>query len=273
LPKSRGYIVNYHATYERDRANFDSHVAFLSKHFEVLPLDRLSAWVASRRDRPALSFTFDDGAASNYQVAAPVLESHGHVGAFFVPTDFVSDQAAPPLDPPRAQQRTSNFRMNYLDVDAELEAGLGRVSMTWDELRDLHQRGHAIGAHGHKHHRLGASLEPDVMRSEIFDSRARLKSELGSAPDWFCWIGGEEASYSAEAADMIRQAGYSNGLMTCCKPITSSTDNHQWHRFNLEADEPLSKVRLVLGGAYEIVYTPKRRRVNELTSSGYRVAT
>lgn len=263
-PTRRCYIVNYHATYERDQANFEQQIRFLAAHFDIVPLVDLPDWLSrEERSRPALSFTFDDGAYSNYAIAAPTLESFGFKGTFLIPTEFVNTD----VDASNEQERAENFHMRYLDVKAELDLGAARVSMSWDEIVDLQRRGHTIGVHGRSHLRLGPTLTESEMHGEIVTSRAEMEQHLGEAPSVFCWIGGEEGSYSSQAADLIRRTGYEVGLMTCSQPVTRDTDPLQWHRFNIESDESIERIRFLLSGAYEVAYMRKRARVNRLTSA------
>jgi hypothetical protein len=63
-----------------------------------------------------LCFTFDDGYISQYTMAAPTLERYGLRGSFAVIADLIGSNPA-------------NF-------------------MSWDQLRDLRDRGHEINVHG-----------------------------------------------------------------------------------------------------------------------------
>lgn len=63
-----------------------------------------------------LCFTLDDGYLSQYTNAAPILERYGLRGSFSVIADLVGSN--------------------------------GSVYMTWDQLRDLRDRGHEINVHG-----------------------------------------------------------------------------------------------------------------------------
>lgn len=258
------FIVNYHATYERDRANFARQLRFLAEHFDIVGLDDATRpRAASGKNR--LVFTFDDGALSNFHVAAEELEKIGARGAFFIPSSFIDGPSE--ATSTTEKHRADGFHIRYLDIDEELRAGKGRVSMSWAEIRDLQDRGHHIGAHGTNHRRLSSELDDDALHEEVVEPRSHMAEKLGTTPNSFCWIGGELHSYSAEASRAIADAGYDIGLMTCCAPVRSKTRPLQWHRFNLEADWNLWRVRAVLGGLYEVVYTRKRRRVNRITAT------
>jgi peptidoglycan/xylan/chitin deacetylase (PgdA/CDA1 family) len=69
---------------------FDQHMAYIARHFSVLPLveagRRLQAGTLPRR---ACCITFDDGYADNLTVALPILEKHGLPATVFVATGYL----------------------------------------------------------------------------------------------------------------------------------------------------------------------------------------
>jgi peptidoglycan/xylan/chitin deacetylase (PgdA/CDA1 family) len=72
---------------------FDAQLRLLKKHCDVIGADDLADVLRKQSGRHAL-ITFDDGYRDNYEVAFPLLRSHGLTAAFFVATGF--------LDRPRA---------------------------------------------------------------------------------------------------------------------------------------------------------------------------
>lgn len=75
---------------EQDVRRFNEVLSWVSKWFQVLPLDeavsRLGAGTLPQR---AAAITFDDGYADNATNALPVLQSHGMTATFFVATSFL----------------------------------------------------------------------------------------------------------------------------------------------------------------------------------------
>ena len=75
---------------EQDIRRFDEVLSWVSKWFQVLPLDeavtRLQAGTLPAR---AAAITFDDGYADNATNALPVLQHHGMTASFFVATSFL----------------------------------------------------------------------------------------------------------------------------------------------------------------------------------------
>ena len=80
-------------------------------------------------------------------------------------------------------------------------------------------------------------------------------------------VGGEEWSYSQEAAERIRAVGFGFSFMTNNAVIRPGAELLQVHRTNVEAHFDPALMRLCLSGFYDVLYLPKRRRVNRLTAA------
>ena len=236
--------VNYHGVPERHSGGFERQLEFFARHFVICGYEELlmlhcGLW---SHDRPALVLTFDDGLRSHAEVVAPMLDRLGLTGWFFVPPGLVATSRSAAVPNP-------DFR---------------EEPMTWDDLCELHER-HVIGCHTMTHCRLHAGLDPAILQHEIVDAKRLLEERLGQDVKVFGWVGGEESSYSAAAAKVIREAGFSMSFMTNNAPIRPEGDLMQLQRTNVEAHLPMSLVRFQISGLMDVMYTPKRRRVNCLT--------
>ena len=72
---------------------FEQHLIYLKKHFDILPLQEL---MERRRKnlpakRKALALTFDDGFSNNYSIAYPLLKKYDIPATFFVLTAGLDD--------------------------------------------------------------------------------------------------------------------------------------------------------------------------------------
>ncbi len=66
----------------------DAQVAFLRRHAEIVGPAELRDLRPARAGR-LVALTFDDGYRDNYELAFPILRSHGATAAFFIATGFV----------------------------------------------------------------------------------------------------------------------------------------------------------------------------------------
>lgn len=255
----RGYVrvVNYHGTPTEHAASFERQLAFYAEHFSpVTPgdLERFfqdRSWVAPK---PGLVISFDDGLRTNHDVAAPLLERYGFTGWFFVPVAFIDE-------PVETQVRFAHEHLIQIDETPPD----GRVAMSWPELRALAKH-HTVGCHTRTHLRLEPRVAPNLLEDEIITARVDLEARIGRRVDAFCWVGGEEHTYSAEAARVVRRGGYRYGFMTNNAPLVPNTDPYQIQRTNIEAAWSLDVLRFQLSGVMDALYAPKRARVNRLTS-------
>ncbi len=255
----RGFVrvVNYHGTPPVSADAFARQMAFYADHFSPVTPGDLERFVRDRRwvaPRPGLIISFDDGLRSNFDVATPLLERFGFTGWFFVPVGFVDEPA----------ERQAQYARDHM-IQAGAAPADGRLAMSWSELRTL-ARGHVVGCHTRTHLRLAATVPPARLEDEIVTARRDLEARIERPVDSFCWVGGEEESYSAEAARVVRRAGYRYAFMTNNAPLAARTDPMQIQRTNIEADWPVDVVRFQLSGVMDALYAPKRARVNKLTA-------
>ncbi len=99
--------------------------------------------------------TFDDATDDHARTVAPMLESFGLRGVFFVPT-----------------------------------AAIGRPGrLSNDQVASLASKGHIVGSHSHRHERLDRTGEDDVRR-ELRESADRIELLTGQRPVHFAAPGG-----------------------------------------------------------------------------------
>ncbi|MBM3290001.1 MAG: polysaccharide deacetylase family protein, partial [Candidatus Hydrogenedentes bacterium] len=144
-PRPASRVLTYHSVGELDHAmnvtpeNFAEQMAWLADHARLNTLD--DAALA----RPGVAVTLDDGYRDNWHNAAPVLLRHNVPAVVFVVAGKLGDK--------------------LVTDDAPWHGQL----MTWDEARELHAAGIAIGGHTMTHPRL-SHLTADEQRREIIGS-------------------------------------------------------------------------------------------------------
>ncbi len=78
--------------------------------------------------------------------------------------------------------------------------------ITWEMSREMHSRGHRIGAHT-VNHPLLARLAPERQREEIMGSIERIEAELGERPRWLAYPVGVPGAFNDESRRAAAQAG------------------------------------------------------------------
>ncbi len=250
--------VNYHDVPPFQAEAFEAQLIYYKQHFEVVGPAGLEAMTAGQWDRrrPGLILSFDDGLRSHVDVVAPLLERHGLTGWFMVPIGFVDES------PERQALYASGHLIEHYDYDY----GDPRLAMTWKDIRRMAEL-HEIGCHTWSHRRLVDSLSVDDLEFEIPQAKRRLEAELGREVRTFCWVGGEEVTYSRAAARAIAEADFRFSFMSNNQIIRPGADLLQLQRTNIEARNPNKIVRFQLSGALDLLYWPKRRRVNQITKT------
>lgn len=136
-------------------------------------LDELATW-------PSVRISFDDGNASDVDIALPALVERGLTADFFV--------LAGRLDTP---------------------GSLGR-----DDVRELHRQGMTIGTHGMSH-RSWRGMDPDTRQAELVTARRRLAEVTGAPVDLAaCPLG----RYDRRCLTELRRLGYTRVFTSDRRP-------------------------------------------------------
>lgn len=155
-----------------------------------------------------ITFTFDDGYASVYTKALPILEKYGYVGTVFVITSRIGTSG-------------------YMD--------------SW-QLLDLQRRGWEIGSHSHTHCFL-TELSEDQLTYELLTSKSILES-LGLKIFGFASPGGRYNERTIE--EIARYYSYHRtswpaGLNPI--PLTETEDKYRLLSVSIEASTTLEEAK------------------------------
>lgn len=208
-------VLLYHRVSDDARDNltvgveqFDRQMELISRYCQSLSIDEVLDCAAVPRTRkPLVCITFDDGYLDNYLNAAPILLRHGVPAAFFVSTGLIGTQGRFPHD-----VRRGNPVIPLMD---------------WDHLRALHAAGFVIGSHSVSHIDCAAESAERV-RSELEQSRAHLRRELGLERVIFAYPYGGREHMTGERLELVKQAGYSG-----CLSAYGGTNLRKVSRFNV----------------------------------------
>lgn len=168
-------ILIYHDVPASLFRHFESHLAWLSQRFEFARPDELIR-ETSPGNRPRILLTFDDGCSDNYATVAPLLESYGARGLFFVCPGFADLSRQESL---RLMERSAAI-MGATNRDSRWE----RLSRA--QIIDLDRRGHGIGSHTMTHVPLARVTEDETIK-EVEECAALLASWLEHPCHYFAW--------------------------------------------------------------------------------------
>lgn len=155
---------------------FDTEMQYLADAgYHVISFGDLEHYFQNGVSLPTkpIIISFDDGWGDQFQYAFPILQKHHYTATFFVFTNPIG---------------TKGF-------------------ITWDQLRTMRDAGMTIASHSRSHPYLTKVDNPNVLWSEIADSKSRLEKELGIAVHEFAYPFGQ---YTPVIVDLVKKAGYAS---------------------------------------------------------------
>ena len=255
---AHGVVVAIHETPKSLEARFRDQLEWVSQHFTISDLNGfVERWRKPElhpNSKPPILFTFDDGRESNYDVAAPLLESFGGRGLFFIVPAFAECSPDAALD----------FYRTRINPDSRPgdENWEDWKPMSPAQVAELSARGHAIGNHTLTHARL-AGLTPQDLEREIGESARKLASWTSKPIESFAWTFAWD-SIDANAFQIIqRHHRY------CFAPCAGTIDASQgsptlfWRR-EVEVKYPPAEYRFLYSGLADPWWSTRRRRLRNM---------
>lgn len=164
------------------QTNFELQMAYLKRNrYQVIPLDQLVDFLNFKGDVPerAVVITFDDGWASTYNIALPILEKYGYPATLFVTNSLI---------------------------------GSDKKALNWTQVKELENSGVIdVQCHTRTHPDLSKVGDRDIqdylkfLVDEMVDSREFLKKKIGKTCKYLAYPYG--ASNHLVVA-MAEKAGY-----------------------------------------------------------------
>ena len=252
------YVINYHTTYPEFNSNFIKQLNFFKKHFEFADINTLKKGLFSKK--PQILLTFDDAHISNIQISS-LLSKNKIFGIFFVPVKYVMRETEKNIE---NEFKITTEKFSILSNFAlDKKNNYQRLSMKLSDLKNLKKKGFEVGCHSMNHLRLNKELNKFQLSEEIIESKKILEKELKIKIDLFCWVIGDDKSYSYDAYNLIIK-NYKYSFMTLNKAFGKHDSPFQIQRFNVETQFNLNQVSFILSGIYEYFYKFKRLRLNRL---------
>jgi peptidoglycan/xylan/chitin deacetylase (PgdA/CDA1 family) len=258
-------VVAMHETLASNADQLRSQLDWVTRHFTIITPELFAKALETKSrvwagTKSAVLFTFDDGRESNYRVAAPLLESYGARGIFFVPAKFIG----------LAGDAAKDFYYSRIDIradtapQAESDSGEDVIwrPMTPEQLADLGRRGHWIGAHTLLHTKL-LNLSSQELDREINESARQIGLWTGKPVDAFAW------AYSWDAIDRASWKAIRQVHRFCFSPCPGTVDPAKdspfliWRK-EIESYYPPAEYRFMYSGLVDLVWTGKRRRLKKM---------
>lgn len=145
-------VLNYHrignanddpfdpAIFSATGDELDKQVSYLKRHVAIVTLEETLAFIdgtlKEKKPRCRVLITFDDGYLDNYEVAFPILRSHGVQGVFFLSTSRVGSSFIPWWDHIAYLIRTARERRFSLRYPSRMVVDIDANGLT-KSLRDV----------------------------------------------------------------------------------------------------------------------------------------
>ncbi len=296
-PALEGYCI--------DAATLSSHLKFLRRKYEPVPLSQMVAALRDRMPIPNrwIAVSLDDALESQVTLGAEILAGHKIPWSLAVPAGLIGTRRSiwsyelsllllkcwedPTLPDPADESArlpmqsfqdraaalarvrkilfgptAGSLALRYLDAllgqfgpqrfYQRLDEYGGYRLASWDQLRQLHNHGVELLAHGWHHLPHNAGLTDMEIHREIVESRQLLTQMTGAAPQGFVFPHGILRPDSCSA---IEAAGYVFGLTSQAGGVLNSSGCYDLPRYN--GEHSLSILRRYLLTARKLPVPPR----------------
>lgn len=193
-PKSGIHIINSHfitpykAEQTHDTLIFEEYLNYLQKISDFITLEQATEKILKREssNKIFVAFTFDDGFEECYTTIAPLLEKYNTRGAFFINSAYIESN--------KEYQQIFNKRINTYT----------KKPMTWEQIIELHNRGHIIGSHNVDHSNFSEMTEKEIEES-IKQNKQILEEKLNYKCDFFAWTYGNLKHFPESALPIVQK--------------------------------------------------------------------
>lgn len=190
-PANGVHILNGHmlSRYPADASStlsFYRQLKQLRKWVRLIPIEEAVRLIREQcePDDPLVAFTFDDGFEECDSALAPVLEDFGVNAAFFINPNFAEGD----------EKYIGEFTRQVVRTP-------GKQPMRWDQIKELHRRGHIIGAHTMDHYMVNTQ-DRQVLEYQIGKCQAVIEERLAVPCEYFAFPYGRLEHANREAIDL-----------------------------------------------------------------------
>ncbi len=210
-PADDWYTYNY-----IPEKTFEEHLEYLkNSDWECLDVKSFLSGLADDNNLPdkSILLSFDDGYASTYNVALPLLQRYNFPAVVFVPTAFVG---------------------SYNSFDADLFVEPRELMCTWEQLSALENSGVSVQSHGINHKHFSA-LTVEEQFAEIHGSKSIIESKIKNEVKLFSFPYGDNMENDKQIISMLANADYKAAFL------------YGGERFSISSIHPFMIPRIPIG--------------------------
>lgn len=205
-----GHMVDWHHDDNSDGERFSKLLFELSKYCDFVNFQDAVKKIENKEtvDKPTVAFSFDDGWRDCYTQIAPQLEKYGVNAAFFINPNFVN--------------ATESNDVSYIkDFTDNITKSPGKYSLTWMQIKELHNKGFVIGAHTLDHKRIDQINSVELIH-QLCDCKNEIEKHIDGPCDYFAIPYGNYKHVSISSI---------NVACDCYKYVFSQCDHKHYFSF------------------------------------------
>lgn len=180
------YVTPHKVNLDRDTEIFENYLKVLSRFAKFITLPEATQGILNDdipKDEVLIAFTFDDAFEECYDIISPLLEKYNTRGAFFINANYIES----------TQTYQNEFNKRVLIST--------KKPMSWQQVKNLHNRGHLIGSHNLDHTDF-SKLENTVVESQIKNNKEILEKKLNYQCKYFAWTFGQLQHFPNRALEI-----------------------------------------------------------------------
>jgi len=237
--EDRLVVLTFHNITSQEFGWFENIVLSLKTDYEFINPENFNILDHSINRR--ILITFDDGFKNHKLIAENYLDPLGIKAIFFIPYNFVGlkGEAARLFCEKNLFIKKKDMLSNG-DFDA----------MSWDDIINLSEQGHAIGGHTSSHPVL-SELDPGNLHEEMIESAKKIEEFIQKPVVFFAYPFGSKSAVNDLSIDVARsyfRFSFKNSSGFAC----DSKSAHEVLRQNITAGMSMIEMKNIIKGRYNI---------------------